>query len=80
MSLWLKLVVKLKIKVIWLFMNNYVVVRQPNDHIVLGVNEDYVIEIPMEERDDVQLVCTEKRILNFILFIIFLILAGSIMM
>ena len=61
-------------------MNNYVVVRQPNDHIVLGVNEDYVIEIPMEERDDVQLVCTEKHILNFILFIIFLILAGSIMM
>ncbi len=32
-------------------MNNYVVVRQPNDHIVLGVNEDYVIEIPMEERE-----------------------------
>jgi len=61
-------------------MSNYVVVRQPNNHIVLGVNEDYVIEIPMEERDDVQLVCTEKRILNFILFIIFLILAGSIMM
>ncbi len=61
-------------------MNNYVVVQQPNNHIVLGVNEDYVIEIPMEERDDVQLVCTEKRILNFILFIIFLILAGSIMM
>ena len=61
-------------------MNNYVVVRQPNDHVVLGVNEDYVIEIPMEERDDVQLVCTEKHILNFILFIIFLILAGSIMM
>jgi len=61
-------------------MNNYVVVRQPNDHIVLGVNEDYVIEIPMEERDDVQLLCTEKHILNFILFIIFLILAGSIMM
>ena len=61
-------------------MNNYVVVRQPNNHIVLGVNEDYVIEIPMEERDDVQLVCTEKHILNFILFIIFLILAGSIMM
>jgi hypothetical protein len=61
-------------------MNNYVVVRQPNDHIVLGVNEDYVIEIQMEERDDVQLVCTEKHILNFILFIIFLILAGSIMM
>ena len=58
-------------------MNNYVVVRQPNDHIVLGVNEDYVIEIPMEERDEVQLVCTEKRILNFILFIIFLMLAGS---
>ena len=58
-------------------MNNYVVVRQPNDHVVLGVNEDYVIEIPMEERDDVQLVCTEKRILNFILFIIFLMLAGS---
>ena len=58
-------------------MNNYVVFRQPNDHIVLGVNEDYVIEIPMEERDDVQLVCTEKRILNFILFIIFLMLAGS---
>jgi hypothetical protein len=58
-------------------MNNYVVVRQPNNHIVLGVNEDYVIEIPMEERDDVQLVCTEKRILNFILFIIFLMLAGS---
>ena len=61
-------------------MNNYVVFQQPNNHIVLGVNEDYVIEIPMEERDDVQLVCTEKRILNFILFIIFLILAGSIMM
>jgi len=58
-------------------MNNYVVVRQHNDHIVLGVNEDYVIEIQMEERDDVQLVCTEKRILNFILFIIFLMLAGS---
>ena len=58
-------------------MNNYVVVRQPNDHIVLGVNEHYVIEIPMEERDGVQLVCTEKRILNFILFIIFLMLAGS---
>ena len=58
-------------------MNNYVVVRQPNDHIVLGVNEDYVIEIPMEERDDVQLLCTEKHILNFILFIIFLMLAGS---
>jgi hypothetical protein len=58
-------------------MNNYVVVQQPNNHIVLGVNEDYVIEIPMEERDDVQLVCTEKRILNFILFIIFLMLAGS---
>jgi hypothetical protein len=57
-------------------MNNYVVVRQPNDHVVLGVNEDYVIEIPMEERDDVQLVCTEKRILNFILFIIFLMLAS----
>jgi hypothetical protein len=61
-------------------MNNYVVVRQPNDHIVLGVNEDYVIEIPMEERDDVQLVCTEKRILNFILFIVFLMLAGSTIM
>jgi len=61
-------------------MNNYVVVRQPDDHIVLGVNEDYVIEIPMEERDDVQLVCTEKRILNFILFIIFLMLAGSTIM
>lgn len=61
-------------------MNNYVVVRQPNDHIVLGVNEDYVIEIPMEERDDVQLVCTEKHILNFILFIIFLMLAGSTIM
>ena len=61
-------------------MNNYVVVRQPNDHVVLGVNEDYVIEIPMEERDDVQLVCTEKRILNFILFIIFLMLAGSTIM
>ena len=61
-------------------MNNYVVVRQPNDHLVLGVNEDYVIEIPMEERDDVQLVCTEKRILNFILFIIFLMLAGSTIM
>jgi hypothetical protein len=61
-------------------MNNYVVVRQPNNHIVLGVNEDYVIEIPMEERDDVQLVCTEKRILNFILFIIFLMLAGSTIM
>jgi hypothetical protein len=61
-------------------MNNYVVVRQPSDHIVLGVNEDYVIEIPMEERDDVQLVCTEKRILNFILFIIFLMLAGSTIM
>jgi hypothetical protein len=61
-------------------MNNYVVVRQPNDHIVLGVNEDYVIEIPMEERDEVQLVCTEKRILNFILFIIFLMLAGSTIM
>jgi hypothetical protein len=61
-------------------MNNYVVVRQPNDHIVLGVNEDYVIEIPMEERDDVQLVCTEKRILNFIFFIIFLMLAGSTIM
>ena len=60
-------------------MNNYVVVRQPNDHIVLGVNEDYVIEIPMEERD-VQLVCTEKRILNFILFIVFLMLAGSTIM
>ncbi|AGH31103.1 hypothetical protein OLNG_00026 [Ostreococcus lucimarinus virus OlV5] len=58
-------------------MNNYVVFQQPNNHIVLGVNEDYVIEIPMEERDDVQLVCTEKRILNFILFIIFLMLAGS---
>jgi hypothetical protein len=58
-------------------MNNYVVVQQPNNHIVLGVNEDYVIEMPMEERDDVQLVCTEKRILNFILFIIFLMLAGS---
>lgn len=61
-------------------MNNYVVIRQPNDHIVLGVNEDYVIEIPMEERDEVQLVCTEKRILNFILFIIFLMLAGSTIM
>ena len=61
-------------------MNNYVVVRQPNNHIVLGVNEDYVIEIPMEERDDVQLVCTEKRILNFILFIVFLMLAGSTIM
>jgi len=61
-------------------MNNYVVVRQPNDHIVLGVNEDYVIEIPMEERDEVQLVCTEKRILNFILFIVFLMLAGSTIM
>ena len=61
-------------------MNNYVVVRQPNDHIVLGVDEDYVIEIPMEERDDVQLVCTEKRILNFILFIVFLMLAGSTIM
>ena len=61
-------------------MNNYVVVRQPNDHIVLGVNEDYVIEIPMEERDDVQLVCTEKRILNFIVIIIFLMLAGSTIM
>ena len=61
-------------------MNNYVVVQQPNNHIVLGVNEDYVIEIPMEERDDVQLVCTEKRILNFILFIIFLMLAGSTIM
>ena len=61
-------------------MNNYVVFQQPNNHIVLGVNEDYVIEIPMEERDDVQLVCTEKRILNFILFIIFLMLAGSTIM
>ena len=49
----------------------------PTTTLFLGVNEDYVIEIPMEERDDVQLVCTEKRILNFILFIIFLMLAGS---
>jgi hypothetical protein len=61
-------------------MNNYVVVRQPNDHIVLGVNEDYVIEIPMEERDETHFVCTEKRILNFILFIVFLMLAGSTIM
>jgi hypothetical protein len=30
-------------------MNNYVVVQQPNNHIVLGVNEDRITIIQIEE-------------------------------
>jgi hypothetical protein len=30
-------------------MNNYVVVQQPNNHIVLGVNEDRITIVQIEE-------------------------------